>query len=329
MILQIPLSAGLSLISPIFIVVVILMLAIIAISYMFSQTLSKSDWNAFAMVELSELIKSIILFAFIVGLYSLLSTFSVYFLNAFTGGNYAPGSLLDITSVFLRDAAIMTQITYITLLELGHQMKLFSDATAKVGPGTLHIKFPIFAGVDLLYNSTELLVIAALTSLHSLNVQLIVIQLINLVTVYLLFPVGLLLRVIPTTRNSGNELIALGIAGSIILPLLYILFYTITFDIINGHAEHGWENPMYVKYSNEESLENLFHGVYEGLLKVVVLTTPFFVMIPYTFLKILSSIVWLLFFSLAIPTFVVTIVASVTRALRSFLDFDINLGFMG
>ncbi len=323
---------GLVLISPLFYTLVSLALIIIILAYMFGITMGKSDWVALSKVELSELIKSVILFVIIVGFYSLINTLALSLFSSFFSIQIPKDAdLVDLTILILRDAGISLQYKYITLLEMGHQMKLFGDASAKVGPGTLHIKLPIFVGTDLLFQSTEVLAYACLTGLHSVNAQIILFDLLKLLTVYLFFPVGLVLRLISNTREAGNELIATGITLSIILPFLYLFMFYITFDILKQHDVHGWVNPIYEEQSLtlKNKVLNSFEGIFHEIKKIAVLSTPFMVYIPINYLIVIKEIGWLLFFSFAIPTFAVILSTSLIRALMTFLDLDVALTFMG
>ena len=325
------LVVGLNLISPIFLVVVALVVVAIFFAFVFGKSFGRAEWVAFSKIEFIELLKSIILFAIIIALYSIIHSFSVWMLNTYLSGKLPSGvDLIDTTILILRDASIALQVKYITLLEIAHQMKLFGDATAKVGPGTLHLKLPIFVGADLLFQSTELLIFAALTGLHSLNAQIIIFNLIKILTIYLFFPVGLFLRLIPTTREAGNELIAIGISMSILLPTLYIFMYFITLDVIDQHVQEGWENPIYTRdFTTSSKLENILTAVEEGIMKLIVLSSPFFVYVPSNFIWIIQEVSWLLFFALAIPTFAVTITASLIKGIMAFLDIDVSLTFVG
>lgn len=307
------------------------MLGFIALTYLAGRITGKQEWVALAKVELSELIKSVIIFAVIVLVYILLNTFLFYVLTSMANVDIeSSSSIIEYVVQILSNISISLQNHYIELAEIIHQMKLFSEAWSKVGPGTLHLRLTVYPGVDALMQPLDTLEVIAQSGIYSLTAQILGFKLIEIATAYLLFPVGLIFRLVPITRQAGNELIAMGIVFSLLMPFMYALFYASLADIFHKHEPHGWKNIVEdAKHTGSKgSSLTAFQGVWKGISKLVILSSPLMIYVTQNMVEIIHDISWLFLFAIGIPTFAVTLAGSLIKGVSAFLNLDANLSIL-
>ncbi len=327
-------DSGLNLLMGLVSVSIAIMFALSVIAYMLGNSLRKSDWVAFAKVEMVEIIKTAIIFGAIVGFYFFMVTVSNYVFKS-AGINIGSTDIITYTIILLRDIQDVALRSFIRLAEMEHQMRLFSDAAGKTAPGSTSIQIRLMVGADVMEGSLAMLNYVTLVAIHSLNAQIIGLSLVMLLTSYVFFPVGAILRTFPLTRNAGNELIAIGVVASIIIPFMYVLMISMAVDVIRLHSPHGWDQILYKTEAEKPNsgffayLSDLAGKIQHGLEKLAIFTSPYMYIVPYNVIIILPKVGWILFFAIALPSFIINMAGSMIRAVSSFLDLDINLNLMG
>ncbi len=322
---------------PVFYILVFISFLIMLLRYLGGKILKREEDVVYLKIELSELLKSLLILILLASFYQVTTSFVMFYYDSIEG--FIPQEirqltqnkdLIEITKLYLLLTLNKLQDIVVFLSEILHQMELFSEAIARVGAGgALAIETPLFIGADIFKDAVRLVLTASIIGLISVNAQLIAISIIKEISIYFLFPAGFILRLFPQTRSVGNELISLGIVAMVLIPFLYTWFYTYSIEIFKLHENHPneeWENPLLE--NEEEGFKAIINKGIKALEKVALITTSLYLLIPINFIKLLEPLTILLFFAVALPTFVVTIAGSLTRGIAEFLESDIRISFM-
>lgn len=321
-----PLELGVSLISSYFYIALGIAVAVAVLARLFGKMFNRPEWVAFSNVEMFELLKSTIIFLVIAGFHYLLTTIAIYFINSTASqshysyhiGDYQ--ELHEIVVTILRNVAIKAEHGFVEAAEVAHTLKVYSDSFAKVGPGTMHIKMRIFPGVDAFLRVYETLAFLSAVSVYSITLQILGLYFAIFLTSYFLFPAGLLFRLFPPTRKAANELISMGIVVSILVPFFYILFYTILIDI---SIRHGWESAIDFVYEEQSSsIISRAGSLVSRAATFGMIASPYIALIASSSISLVEKLSLNLFYSIAIPTFIITLSVSLVRGVMAFLEFD-------
>lgn len=191
----------------------------LAIIYMFSQATSNPQLSAWVKTELRELIAGVILVIIILGL-----IFSARPVSQLITGD---PDYMDASEAIIEDVLSGYDTAYTNLIKSAGMIRL----SASFAPW---ISVPLWY-VSLVYSEAPLSGIAPVFSAISGSVQglsnviflyeglLLLLKFCHVVIPAMLLPVSFSLRIFPLTRKVGNTLIAVSLAGFVLLPFSVIL----------------------------------------------------------------------------------------------------------
>jgi hypothetical protein len=189
---------------------------LISFAYMLSKVFESPEMGVWAHDELFNLGVSVVLFAVLVGCFIA----SCEIVQGFSGGmspfaatyNYLDGiagnglnALRDLTK-----SSLQNQLDATSYLNIGWPA---SDARGVATKASLRA----------VSSHKEMVIDLALPLLASIRAQKTVLQILELVSLSVILPFAMVLRILPFTREGGNLLIALSFAMYVVLPAFYAL----------------------------------------------------------------------------------------------------------
>jgi hypothetical protein len=223
----------------------------VAIVFMASYALKRPQLEAYARIELGELVLSaaILVIAFAAwGFADMAST-------AFAGGNPIDISI-EFINIIINEGILPI---YLKLVRMEILLTYFNAVEYRMGPGVWNWVTKAVPGLDPLISIVRMLVFAFTALYGTMSIQVIVFYLIDAVAYYYLLPAGIVLRFFPPTRDAGVYLIVLAIAFQCFFPLLYSMNYIALNDM---WQLHGWADH-YTPNIEETSYFNSMHGALE------------------------------------------------------------------
>jgi hypothetical protein len=140
----------------------------------------------------------------------------------------------------------------------------------KIGPGAWGVIFHVFPFAEFLESSIDFLITLITPFISSLLVQVVGLQLIQAVALRFVLPAGILLRVIPFTRDAGSFLIASALAFYIVFPMTYVMHSMVMKDIvehnvnaIGGGIDPGMDEEVWS--DNQDYVDKYIDGGFGGL----------------------------------------------------------------
>lgn len=112
----------------------------------------------------------------------------------------------------------------------------------RLGEAVLTNTYKIFPGVDSMVQVTSILGYGMVAIANSLDAQVTIFLLVDSIVIPFLLPAGVFFRFIPPTRSAGNFLIALSLSLQAILPITYLL----NFSIIDSMGIEQYSTPIWL-----------------------------------------------------------------------------------
>lgn len=189
----------------------IIMLALIGISYMMGQLLKRKDLIAFTKVELHQVFMSVLLLLFII-------IFTQVFLNIIIPYMFG-GSPYMIAENYINN------LIYYELYPLVREMMLlqaFIQALSQTSITIQIVEFKPF-NLSIIDKAISWTLLLFTPFFSSLIVQQIGLQIIKASMYSMVLPVGLFLRIFPMTRQAGTFMIAVAVGFYLVFPTTYII----------------------------------------------------------------------------------------------------------
>jgi len=209
--------------------IVTIIIGSIGILFAISRLMGRRDWEAFARVELYHTGVAIL--------------WVVLIATAATASCSITCVVIDeenpflAASNYLSSVSLRLQETSENLFDLSKEIRLASALNV----GLLDVFSNPWAGCAVIAESYETLAVMLTPFVGSLIFQQYVLIAINNIAFQLLLPVGIILRLIPFTRESGAAIMGLAFALYIVLPLTYVFAAKATSTVIPPISEIG--NP--------------------------------------------------------------------------------------
>ena len=217
------------------VVLLLIMTAASAITYFASQFLKKPEWEVFAKVELYQIFSSVLLLIFVVFMFQFSNVLANGALHYFLGKTGSFCDSFDIGKAYLSSAISNVGIPLVTRIRLiGLTAQSMSSLYLKGGSsgwGYNILMFPL----NMIDNNSDFILFVMLPIVTSLEVQLAILQMIQATYVYFL-SAGLILRILPPTRNAGSFLFMLALAFYVIFPLTYVMHYIALQTMFTGSS---------------------------------------------------------------------------------------------
>ncbi|MCC7552438.1 hypothetical protein KO317_02105 [Candidatus Micrarchaeota archaeon] len=217
------------------IVPLMIMVALTAISYLLSKLLNNKEFEIFARMELYQILVSIAILLFII--FGIQGLFEIS--TQLIGNDPFTISLEYLENLLVDTFGTMKSVFYGRV-----GMDILTKINIKIGlndiPGVALIGIPIRADVtfppfDLSTLTKALDKVFALMSpfYASLAIQQFALSIIKAIMIPFVLPIGIFLRIFPTTRNSGSFLIAVAIGFYIVFPFSYVIHAAIVENIVS------------------------------------------------------------------------------------------------
>lgn len=195
--------------------VAVVMAFYIGIKYAAGKFFTNTGWEAAALIEMSELWKSLLAVFLAVGFFEASRTIScmlsggdpVYIAIAFLQKIMYKGILEAINDVFT------IQMVY----------SIYNTFSFRPHEAVWTWTFKIFPGADAIVNIMNMIGYGLVATLGSVSAQIFILTVINATMYQLFLPAGILLRFFPPTRDAGTFLIAFSIGFQVIFPTTYVL----------------------------------------------------------------------------------------------------------
>ncbi|MEM2526124.1 MAG: hypothetical protein QXE47_00320 [Candidatus Anstonellales archaeon] len=217
----------LSIIDSFVVALVMIVAGYILLLFVMARLSSNEEWKQNLKIELQQLLLSLLL---LIGVYAI-AGFVTMIYQYYTGGldafNYLSIQLISIMKNLHFYASHLTLSASL--------MRMFGEFTNIGYPHGSYgsARLPTTPGVDLLASVTfqirDLLMIAT----GGLVMQSILFDLIKNLALTVVLPIGIVLRILPITRQFGNELIGLSVSSYIILPIIYLVFFQTIQEVAN------------------------------------------------------------------------------------------------
>ncbi len=228
-------------------------LAFVSLLFMLGRLLIKSEFEAMAKKELSQLFVALIVAVVIVGLATASCGAAQNLVQSTIGeGNQFTASSQYLTTLIYKKGLPTIQnlwvsgfiIDMISSLEIKTGLPA-AKSSVKFSPGKVLTPFSKIIG---LFGSLFNVIVG------SLHAQLILIQFSEAFAMTLLLPLGMVLRTIPMMRKGGSFLMALAFGLYIVFPMTYVMDYAIYNTIdpnFNGLAKTTIEPLETFKLSSQ------------------------------------------------------------------------------
>jgi len=214
-------------------VVLALMAVAIAFIYMMSQLFRMHEWEALAKTELYQLFMSVIIVICAVGVASAACNISC----ALAGGD--PFEIADgyIRTMLFGPGKLLP--TWFAFNQLSYSARMLDSIYYRMGPGSWCYNFKPFPGTGAIDNVASFINIILAVPFGSLIVQTFVLQFIKGTMYTLVLPAGLVLRMLPPTRDAGSFLIMTAIGFYALFPLTYVWHKEVLLDYLMPAEEAG------------------------------------------------------------------------------------------
>lgn len=218
----------------------------VAIVFMAAYALKRPQLEAYARIELDQLLLSAII---------LVIAFAAWEFADMASTALAGGNPIDISIEFLNiiiNKGILP--IYMKLVRMEVLLTYFNAVEYRMGPGVWNWVTKAVPGLDPLISIVRMLVFTFTALYGTMSVQVILFYLIDAVAYYYLLPAGIILRFFPPTRDAGVYLIVLAIALQCFFPLLYSINYIALSDM---WQLHGWADS----YTPDIEQTNYFNSM--------------------------------------------------------------------
>lgn len=204
----------------------VMTLALISFMFMIGRLLVKSEFEAMAKKELSQLFVALIIAISIIGLATASCGATQALVQDTIGeGNQFTASTQYLTTLIYKKGIPTIQNLWVSgfILDMLSSLEINSGlpmagSSLKFSPGKALVPFSkivnFFAGFFNVF-------------IGSLHAQLILIQLSEAFAMTIMLPLGMVLRTIPGIRKGGSFLMALAFGLYIVFPMTYVMYYAI------------------------------------------------------------------------------------------------------
>ena len=200
---------------------VLLMVSVVAIAYMLGKASGKQEYVAFAKVELFQVLMSVLLLIFALGIIGVFEEF----MSAASGGNPKEKVLAYFDHLLYDEQYGAVPEAF----EL-KKKNLFYEVIAAFGQRVSYTGWGVAKGIEIPkalgtvgMAMTNAMYLPLSVFIPSVYLQRYLVEVVSLISLQIILPVGIFLRVFPPTRTGGTFLIALAIGLSTIFIFTYVM----------------------------------------------------------------------------------------------------------
>jgi hypothetical protein len=231
-------GTALSLYGPVIVNIVLFSTAFILGTYMMSKVFKISEWEAYLNIELSNLLASFLIMAFVLGLFVVGSAVAL----SYTGGGFSspPQAAISYMRSVVADSTLKASID---VYKIQACTSILSTFSRRIGEFVLTQTYKVFPGLDTFVSITGVLGSGLIMLYNTVSVQITLLHVVDAFMIPFILPAGIVLRFFPPTRDAGAFLISLAFGFQIIFPTTYMINKEIYETIIPNPADRGYQSP--------------------------------------------------------------------------------------
>ena len=206
------------------------MVLVIALSYAAAQFLRKPEYEAFASIEMHQLLISVLLFVSIFGA----TCFSASLAEQIAGGDQfdiARGYLAYISGDQVSLKAVKELYSTLVLSQI------LGSWTMRWGASSWGVIVPNYPSFILVERVVDFLLVLISPFIASLVTQQALLEVIRATMLPFVLPAGVVLRLFPPTRDASSFLLATAIGFGIIFPYTYVMHNAIVRPMVEKASE--------------------------------------------------------------------------------------------
>lgn len=185
-----------------------------ALMLMVSRLFHSAEWETQAKHELYQIIVTLLWGLFLFG--------AAVAVDQITTA-YSGGTMFDAAQSYLGRVTCVSSTVSIKLEGYKMAFQFLSGIRGRFYATPWGFSYPTYPGFEVIERAADLIQMFIIPFASSLYVQLIGIDIIHGTAMAFLMPVGILLRLLPPTREAGGFLIASSFALYFMLPLTYVI----------------------------------------------------------------------------------------------------------
>lgn len=214
-------------------VVLALMAVVIAFIYMMSQLFRMHEWEALAKTELYQLFMSVLIVIGVIGAAYVACNISY----ALAGGD--PFDIADgyMRTLLFGPGGLLP--TWFAFNQISYSARMLDSIYYRMGPGSWCYNLKPFPGTGAIDNVASFINIILAVPFGSLIVQTFVLQFIKGTMYTLVLPAGLVLRMLPPTREAGSFLIVTAVGFYTVFPLTFAWHKAVLLDTVMPAEKAG------------------------------------------------------------------------------------------
>ncbi|MFA4982737.1 MAG: hypothetical protein WC588_00825 [Candidatus Micrarchaeia archaeon] len=219
-----------------FAVSIAVMASIIALAYMASQFFRKPEYEGFVTLEIYQLIVSVLLFVSIGGV----AVFANSLMYAFSGSDPINTGRAYLSYVS-EQIALPVMVGFETL-KLA--MQFIGSISMRWGASVWGVVMVPFGACQVLEKVADVVLMISVPFISSLQVQMVILEMIEGLALSFVLPAGALLRIFPPTRDAGTFLMCSALAALTVYPFTYVMHDKIVRVMVSGESENPTANDM-------------------------------------------------------------------------------------
>lgn len=215
-------------------ILIMIMLFILAFTYMGAEIFRIPSWKAYVSVELFNLVIAVLTIGFMFGAF-----ISVKYIGySLVGADPLISAQNFLNKIINR--AVLPMYKDLLIIEAG--TSLSSSFMLRVGPGVWSYVYKVEPGADAILSMTKLMSFGLLAIYASLSIQYMGLSVVDFAAPIVL-SLGALLYIVPPTRDAGAFLICAAFAFETMFPLTYALNEKILYDMFG--PDFGMPGPWW------------------------------------------------------------------------------------
>jgi hypothetical protein len=231
-------GTALALYGPVIVNIVLFSTVFILGTYMMSKVFKISEWEAYLSIELSNLLASFFLMAFVLGLFVAGSAVAL----TYTGGGFSspPQAAISYMRSVVADSTLRASID---VYKIQACTSILSTFSRRIGEFVLTQTYKVFPGLDTFVSITGVLGSGLIMLYNTVAVQITLLHVVDAFMIPFILPAGVVLRFFPPTRDAGAFLISLAFGFQIVFPMTYMLNKEVYETIYPDPADRGYHSP--------------------------------------------------------------------------------------
>ncbi|RME79737.1 MAG: hypothetical protein D6769_01485 [Methanobacteriota archaeon] len=304
-----------------------LMVLILVVVRMLLKIRPDNKLQGWLNIEEGQLVINIIIGVLTIALYNVVSLIAFQYLSTsqqfmptFSASACRYDMLKEVNNIlyFVLNQKLLPDFGEI--VHIVHGFEVFNSYSAKLTSlGGLDIAQKLAAGFDVVLQPLTMFRDGMMLFITSMFFQIATIDAIRIVGYELLLPMSILLRFLPPTRRAANELLAIVLSFTVIMPLFYLLLLPPLNDVLTFmdeaslySAASSHSGTFFSRTSNVLNSVSFFFLHYGIMLSVLVFALN----------EAISIAAYGLFIAVIVPSFIFTLSITFVKTISEVLSFQ-------